>query len=494
MTTKVVKGSLWTLAGQVVPLAVSMLATPFTIRLLGSDGYGVLVLITLIPTYLGFADFGMGLASTKFASEAYARGDFKKEASIVRTAALIALCASAPFAIALFVLSGWLVMVFNVPERLYEDASLALRIASVTIVINFLNQILNTPQLTRLRMDLNTFINASFRIIGIIATPVVIFLGFGVVGAAIVLLVASLLTLAGHLFVSRHLTSVLFGTALDLPSTSLMLRFGGALVISSIAAILLMNMEKGILSANVSVSALAYYSVSFTVASMLTMFTASMTQSLFPAFSRLQSAENREQLQSLFSRSIKMNLIWVAPALVLLGMIARPFFAVWAGEEFARESVVPFYILLAGLAFNILAYLPHSAIMASGRTDIFLKLYWVELIPYALVVWLLTLRWGIVGAAIAWSMRVITDAAILFYIARRAAGVSISISALGRFTGAAAIMLAPLVLTIFLGELNLLLLLLASGCICIYAVMVWKTVLERDEISWVAKRLERLYR
>src|SRR4029079_17936834 len=93
MTTKVVKGSLWTLAGQVAPIAFSFVATPFTIRLLGAEGYGVLILVGLIPSYLGFADFGMGLGSTKFASEAYAAGDGEREARIVRTAALIAFLA-----------------------------------------------------------------------------------------------------------------------------------------------------------------------------------------------------------------------------------------------------------------------------------------------------------------------------------------------------------------------------------------------------------------
>lgn len=89
MTTKVVKGSLWTLAGQVAPLGVSLVATPFTIRLLGAEGYGVLILVGLIPTYLGFADLGMGFASTKFGSEAYAAGDTVKEARTVRTAAVL---------------------------------------------------------------------------------------------------------------------------------------------------------------------------------------------------------------------------------------------------------------------------------------------------------------------------------------------------------------------------------------------------------------------
>src|SRR4029078_2758549 len=90
MTTKVVKGSLWTLGGQVLPMMVSFFATPFVIRFLGSEKYGVLILVGLIPTYFSFADFGMGIASTKFGSEAYGQGDTRQEGAVVRTADFIA--------------------------------------------------------------------------------------------------------------------------------------------------------------------------------------------------------------------------------------------------------------------------------------------------------------------------------------------------------------------------------------------------------------------
>src|SRR4051794_17937617 len=106
LTTKVVKGSLWTFAGQAAPLAVSFITTPFVIRLLGTEGYGVWVLVGLMPAYLAFADFGMSIASTRFAAEAYGAGDHHREARIVRTAAVVALCSSVPFAAVLFFFSG----------------------------------------------------------------------------------------------------------------------------------------------------------------------------------------------------------------------------------------------------------------------------------------------------------------------------------------------------------------------------------------------------
>src|SRR5688572_18336492 len=225
MTTKVVKGSLWTLAGQVAPLFVSLITTPLVIRMLGAEGYGVLILVGLIPTYLGFADFGMSMASTKFASGAYAGGDLEKEARIVRTAALIALCSSLPFGIAIFALCGWLAETFNVPSHLGYDAWLALKLAVITFVVIFLNNIFNTPQLTRLRMDLNTLVASGFRLIGIVATPFVLYFGGGVLGVVTVLMIASLLTLSGHVYASSRLLPNLLTGTIDRQLIRPLLRF-----------------------------------------------------------------------------------------------------------------------------------------------------------------------------------------------------------------------------------------------------------------------------
>jgi len=99
MTKKVVKGSMWTLGGSILPMMVSLVATPFTIRMLGPENYGVVLLVGLIPTYFAFADFGMGTGSTVYASAAYGEGDQRKEAQVVWTATLIAAIAALSIAI-----------------------------------------------------------------------------------------------------------------------------------------------------------------------------------------------------------------------------------------------------------------------------------------------------------------------------------------------------------------------------------------------------------
>ncbi|MFL6373586.1 MAG: lipopolysaccharide biosynthesis protein, partial [Pyrinomonadaceae bacterium] len=173
-TTKVVKGTLWTLIGQAAPLTASFVCTPILIRLLGSESYGVYVLISLIPVYLQIADIGMGMASTKFGSEAFGSGERVREAELVRTAAVITLCASTPVGLALVLFAPSVAQLLNVPIALQNVAVVCIRIASVTFVLNLLNNVLNTPQLSRLRMDLNSLVVAIPRMVGILLTPLIL--------------------------------------------------------------------------------------------------------------------------------------------------------------------------------------------------------------------------------------------------------------------------------------------------------------------------------
>jgi O-antigen/teichoic acid export membrane protein len=488
MTTKVVKGSLWTLAGQVAPLGVSLVTTPFTIRLLGAEGYGVFILIGLIPTYLGFADFGMSMASTKFGSEAYAEGDEEKEGRIVRTAALIALMTSVPVAAALMVFSPQLIGLFNVPPAYTADAILALRLASVTFVINFLCGIFNTPQLARLRMDLNTFINASSRILGLIATPIVIYLGFGITGAITVLLIASTLNLIGHLIVGTRLLPKLIATTVERNILSRMFRFGLGLTGAGLAFLLLSHLDKGILPAIVSVEQLAYYSVAFTVAGLMTMFSQAMTQSLLPAFSRLTSPQNQAQGRDLFSRALRLNLIMLLPALAILAVIAEPFISTWAGEDFGRESINPFYILLIGVLFNLPAYLPMCAIISTGKTGLLAKLYLIEVIPYLTALILFTGAYGAVGTAIAWSLRSFLDSIALFVLAKRVTGFSPDFSRIVTITCGGLVLLIPVLMVLLTGGTTIIVSSVLAVCLFLYAGIVWFKLLASEEIAWLRSR------
>jgi O-antigen/teichoic acid export membrane protein len=269
------------------------------------------------------------------------------------------------------------------------------------------------------------------------------------------------------------------------------LKFGGALVFSGIAAVLLVNLEKLVLVKTTSVETLAYYSLAFTLAMMATMFAQAMIQSLIPAFSQLLAPQKLEQLQGLFSRSMRLILIALVPTLAILFVVAKPIFIYMGGEDFGRESTGPFRLLLFGLLFNILAFTPYSLLMASGRADIFAKLYWIELMPYVGLIAFLTIQFGALGAAAAWSIRVIADALVIGRIAIRSTDVSFAMFE-GRgwgFVFAVLLFIPPLAISALLEEHFIWPFIIMPISLLIYTIVMWENFIDITERAWIISRL-----
>src|SRR3954469_12628790 len=124
---KVLKGSTWSLFGQGGVLLASAVATPFTVKLLGTERYGALALLNLIVGYFAFADLGMGTASTRFGAAAFARHNETEEAEVVWTSLAVA---SGPL---LLIYIGWVALagyfsarVFNLSAVVVSEFSSAL--------------------------------------------------------------------------------------------------------------------------------------------------------------------------------------------------------------------------------------------------------------------------------------------------------------------------------------------------------------------------------
>jgi O-antigen/teichoic acid export membrane protein len=404
---------------------------------------------------------------------------------------MIAFISSLPFAIAVFFFSPYWVRLFNVPTQLSAEASLAFKFAAVGLIANLLSNVVNSPQVARLRMDLNMGITAGSRILGTLAVPLVIYLGGGISGAVFALMVAGIVAFVGNVLVSGKLNPAFFGFTIYRESFRPLLRFGGALALSGIAAVLLVNLEKLVLTAQSSVQDLAYYSVAFTFANAATLYSQAMGLTLLPAFARLMTPDYRAQLLGLFARGLRLNLFGILPIVAILCVIARPFFTAWAGEDFGRESTSPFYILLLGLFFNLNAFIPAGLILAGGRTDLFAKLYWLELFPYIAVTALLTGRFGAEGAAAAWSLRVIVDCAIFFALAKKVFRTKYDLSTYTASLLGLAILLPPIIATVVYADTRLAMVLLPTS-ILVYGIFTWKKVVEPAEKAWIKSQADRL--
>ena len=188
-------------------MLATLIATPFVIRLLGPEQYGILALVNVMIGYLSFADLGMGWASTRFASEAHAQGDDQREAATVWTALFLA--AGPALLVALTLALGARPIVeslLRLPVYLQETGVLALRFAALGFLGQAFALIMNTPEVVRLRMDLLGLINVGTIVGQIFLVPVVLYLG-GLTDAAAIIAGTALLCALLHTVVGMRLAS-----------------------------------------------------------------------------------------------------------------------------------------------------------------------------------------------------------------------------------------------------------------------------------------------
>ncbi len=105
--------------------------------------------------------------------------------------------------------------------------------------------------------------------------------------------------------------------------------------------------------------------------------------------------------------------------ILVMDLVAYPFLSIWLGGDFPNRSTVIIVILSLGVFSNSMAYVAYMIVQSQGRSDIHGKLYLFELPFYLLAFYVFTLKWGIAGAATAWSLRLVIDAILHLFFARK---------------------------------------------------------------------------
>jgi O-antigen/teichoic acid export membrane protein len=484
MTSKVVKGSLWVFAGQILPLIATFIASPFVIRYLGTEAYGVLLIVAMVPSYFGFTSFGMGLASTKFGAEAYGNNDAAKEADVIRTAGYITFWPTLIVTCIIILLAEIIVTdIFKIPSKYQVVATTGLRMTSIAFLFSTLTSVVNTPQLTRLKMGLNVLCNAIPRTLMTLLAPVVVYYGGGIIGSTLLACITAIVIFILNLIISGKLLPSLYKLSIDKKLFQSLIQFGKGMILYDIAVMVVVNMEKFLLPAITGdPKQTAYFSIAATLANMTSMFTLAVGQTLIPAFSQMLAPEKKEALNALFARTFKGCLFVLMPVCIFLIVIAKPFLWLWAGQEFGIHSAPPFYILMGGVFFSLLMFIPNSILLANGRTSLFGKLYAIEVVPYLLLTFLLIRQFGIFGAAFAWSLREFTNTIVFYFFSKKYTGISYKFNIHPFYMGVAIIILAlPIVFVKMGSDFSIWNIPVFIGCTALYFLIVWHFIITSYE-------------
>lgn len=406
--------------GSLGPLLVALLVTPLVIHGLGVERFGILSLAWAILWYSSYFDLGLTRATTKFASEAISRGQPEKIPAILWTSLGIQTLLGFLATAIVTLLSPVLVSrVLHIPAGLAREAELTFFGIGLTIPFFLIVGILSALLAGVHRFDLVNGVKIPGNSMMFLLPALGVYLGYRLPGIILLLLLSRVAMALALLFMCmRVFPGLVRGRKHDETITLPLLRFGSWVMVCNVLIPILVYIDRFVIGAVLSMAEVAYYSVPYEVASRLQVVPASVAGALFPALSSL-SGQDSNRLKNLYAHSLKTVVLLIVPTALLLAMFAQEGLRIWVGPTFAAHSTKTLQVLAIGLVLNALSQMPANLLDAAGRPDLRAKVFLGYALPYLAALWLCVRHFGILGAAIAWTVRGAVELVVFLVVTSR---------------------------------------------------------------------------
>ncbi len=402
-------------SGTILGLIVSLVTVPIYIHQIGDARYGVLSIVWLLLGYFGFLDLGLSRAATN----ALARlGDNSgdERSRIVATTIGINLALGALGSVALYVFGSVLLdRIVSVPAELRPEIERILPWVAALLPLALISGVAIGTLEARDRFLAANVLQVTGSTAGQVI-PVIFAIWVSptlsvVVPAAVLSRALSVVAACAYVYVFNGPWTA---ARLDRRTAKRLLGYGGWVTVSGIVSPILQSVDQLVIGSILGVAAITYYAVPMNLVIRSQLFAVALSRSLFPRMSRLDREEGIAISEQSFIALAYGYAAICAPCLLLAG----PFLALWIGPGFADMGGPVARILFVGAWVNGLAFIPFSLLQAQNRPDLPAKFHLLEVVPFALVLWGLSSAWGLVGAALAWSLRTAVDGGLLFASSR----------------------------------------------------------------------------
>lgn len=411
------RNTLLNLIGQALPLLVGVVTIPIVVHGLGTERFGLLSLAWIILGYFTIFDLGLGRATTKYVAEALGKGENDQVPEIIWTAVTFQVALGFIGAIVLFGITDLLVeRSLNIPPELLGEAKDTFRLLAFSIPLVLISSSFSGVLEAAQRFDLVNAVRIPSSILTFILPLVGLYLGFGLPGIVLLILLARLGTLVALVWIDFSIFPELRKHSVSFTRFSRLFAFGGWVMITSIVGPFLVYLDRFLIGSLLTMAALAYYTAPYEMVARLWVVSASLSMTLFPAFSAMEGVRDRKRLSIFFARSIKYVFLISGTIVSLIVVYSEQILKIWLGGDFAIESTVAMQVLAIGVLINSLAHAPFALLQGVGRPDLPAKFHLIELPIYVGIAWILISEFGIAGAAGAWTIRIVLDTVLLFFV------------------------------------------------------------------------------
>jgi O-antigen/teichoic acid export membrane protein len=390
------RGGMFLFVGYFLSLVFLSFGSIVVARLLGPEGNGLYTIVFVVPSLiLGFIDPGVGAALTRFTAKFRAEGRNDLAAGVIKRGFLFKFPISSISSLLCFIFSDDLATI--VLRR--PDIGIFIKISSLMILSQTIFNFLGESFLGLDKMEGNALILDVEALVKSILSPVLIILGFGIIGA-----------LAGHI-ISFMVAGLIGGILLlkfyhrlgkasgekFISGIRGMISYGFPLYNANLLNTILAQIQILILAFFVSNADIGNFNVAVSLLTLVGVLTYPFS-ALFPAFSKVKAGSHEHA--NLFKFSVKYTAILIVPVSLMVAILSKDIIFTLYGRVY---NSAPFFLslyvltnLYAGLGSVVFSHLFNGA--GETRLSFYSTLInFVVLLPFA---YILTQSNGVFGLLI----------------------------------------------------------------------------------------------
>lgn len=395
------RNAFWNIFDYVVLPLLFLLATPFLVSRLGTEQFGIWMLVNALTGMLSVMHFGLGDATVKYVSTYRAREDWQGVVRVVRSTQTVYGCLGILSATAICLCAGSLAHhAFKIGPSHQGLAIEAIRIGGIGLALRFFNSVFAAALQGCERYDLSarvTIITKAATIGGIVAA---VALGYGL---EVVLWLSVLCAAGGAValaFVAKWLIPALrFWPMLNREALKEVFGFGFYSWLSAIAGTIFAQADVLLVGALLGTAAVTYYSVCQKLAMQVHAFLAAGSAFLFPMSSVAAEQGDLRQMHRIYTGALSLIAVLSAAIGVPLFLFSQSILTHWMGADFALRASGLLKILVFGYALLATSIVPYNVLNGTGRVRANMAFAWLTLAIVIAGIFALTPVTGLAGVA-----------------------------------------------------------------------------------------------
>ena len=361
--------------GQGWRAVMSLAFVPIYIKYLGIEAYGLIGIFAILMSALGLLDLGMKPALGREMAR-YTGGTHNEQSiwNLLRSVEIVSCVIVITVAFVIWLISNWLATSWVKAQALpIPVIAQAFAIMGLVAALQFFESIYSSSLAGLQRQVIQNVVVCSMATIrGLGAVGVLVWISpttqaffvWQAICSCISLLVCATV-------VYQSLPSPPKPARFSKVALLSVWRFASGMLVITILALLLTQVDKAVLSRMLALDSFGYYVLASSIAGSLAMLVGPITAAFYPRFNQLIVMGDTVGIHSAYHQAAQLVTVIVGSAAAVLFFFSEQILVLWTGDPELSHRVAPIMAVLAlGTFLNCLMWVPYQMQLAYGWTSL----------------------------------------------------------------------------------------------------------------------------